>query len=66
MVANKLALILTKSNVIIINPKNSPIGAKPNNVSVYQHFPSLSTVIAAKYLGVVLADGLSFETNINM
>ena len=42
------------------NPKNSPIGTKPNTVSIHQHFlPSLPTVIAAKYLGVVLDDGLS-------
>ena len=67
MAANKLTLNLEKSNVIIINPKNSPIGTKPNTVSIHQHvLPSLSTVSAAKYLGVVLDDGLSFKTHINM
>ena len=67
MVANKLTLNLEKSYVIIINPKNSPIGTKPNTISIHQHlFPSLATVTAAKYLGVVLKDGLSFKTHINM
>ena len=68
MVANKLTLNVEKSNVIIINPKNFPIGTKPNTVSIHQHvLPSLSTVTAAKYLGVdVLDDGLSFKTHINM
>ena len=67
MVANKLTLNLTKSNVITINPKNYPIGIKPNTVSIHQHFlPSLSTVTAAKNLGVVLDDGLLFKTHINM
>ena len=67
MVANKLTFNLTKSNVIIINPKNSPIGTKPNTVSIHQHFlPRLSTVTAAKCLNVVLDDGLSFKTHINM
>ena len=62
---NKLTLNLEKSNLIIINPKNSPIGTKPNDVSIHQHFlPSLTTVTAAKYLGVVLDDGLSFKTHI--
>ena len=66
MVANKLTLKLEKSNVIIINPKNCLIGTKPNTVSIHQHvLPSLSTVTAAKYLGV-LDDGLSFKTHINM
>ena len=52
MVANKLTLNLEKFNVIIINPKNSPIGTKTNTVSIHQHLlPSLSTVTAAKYLG---------------
>ena len=47
--ADELTLNLTKSNVIIINRKNSPIGPKPNIVSIHQHFlPSLSTVTAAK------------------
>ena len=42
MVANKLTLNLEKSNVIIINPKNFPIGSKPNTVSTHQHvLPSL-------------------------
>ena len=67
MVANKLTLNSTKSSVIIINPKNSPPGTKPNTVSIHQHFlPSLFTVTAARYLGVVLDDGLSFKTHINM
>ena len=67
MVAKKLTLHLTKSNVIIINPKTSTIGIKSNTVSIHQHFiPSLSTVTAAKYLGVVLDDGLSFKTHLNM
>ena len=67
MVANKLTLNLEKSNVIIINPKNSPIGTKPNTVSIHQHvLPSLSSVTAAKYLGVVLDDDLSFKTHIDM
>ena len=67
MGANKLTLNLEKSNVIIINLKNSQIGSKPNTVSIHQHvLPSLSTVTAAKYLGVVLDDGLSFKTHINM
>ena len=67
MVVNKLTLNLTKSNVIIINPKNSPIGTKPITVSIHQHFLlSLSTVTAAKYLSVILDDGLSFKTHINM
>ena len=67
MVANKLTSNLKKSNVIIINPKNSPIGTKPNTVSIHQHFfPSLSTVTAAKYLGVVLDDGILFKTHIYM
>ena len=67
MVADKLALNLTKFNVIIINPKNSPIGTKPNTVSIYQHFLlSLSAVTAAKCSVVVLDDGLSFKTHINM
>ena len=67
MVANKLTLNLEKSNVIIINPKNSPIGTKPYTVFIHQHvLPSLSAVTAAKYLGVVLDDGLSFKTHINM
>ena len=67
MVANKLTLNLEKYNIIIINPKNSPIGTKPNTVSIHQHvLPSLSTVTAPKYLGVVLDDGLSFKIHINM
>ena len=67
MVANKLTLNLKKSNAIIINPKNSPIGTKPNTVSIHQLvLPSLSTVTAAKYLGVVLDDRLSFKTHINI
>ena len=67
MLDNKLTLNLEKSNVIIINPKNSPIGTKPNTVSIHQHLlPSLSTVTAAKYLGVILDDGFSFKTHINM
>ena len=67
MVTNKLTLNLTKCNVIIINPKNTPIGTKPNTVSIYQHYlPSLSTVTAAKCLDVVLDDCLSFKTYINM
>ena len=67
MVANKLTLNLEKSNVIIINLKNSSIASKPNTVSIHQHvLPSLSNVTAAKYLGVVLDDGLSFKTHINM
>ena len=67
MVANKLTLNLEKSNVIVINPKNSPIGSTPNTVSIHQHvLPSLSTVTVAKYLGVVLDDGLSFKTHISM
>ena len=66
MVANTLTLNLTKSNVIMIDPKNSPIGTKSNTVSIHQHFfPSLSTVTAAKYLCVALDDGLSFNTYIN-
>ena len=65
--ANKLTLNLTKSNVVIINPKNSPIGSKPNTVAIYQHFlPSLSTVTAAKNLDVILDDGLPFKTHIIM
>ena len=67
MVANKLTLNLTKSNVIINNPKNSSIGTKPNTVSIHQHLlPSLPTITTAKYLDVVLDDGLSFKTYINM
>ena len=65
MVANKLTLNLTKSNVIIINPKPSPIGTKPNTISIHQHFLlSLSTVTAAKCLVVVLDNGSSFKTHI--
>ena len=66
--ANKSTLNLTKFYVIIINPKNFPIGTKPNTVSIHQHFlPNLSTVTAAKYLGgVVLDDGLTFKTHINV
>ena len=67
MVANILTLNLTKSNVIMINPKNSPIGTKPNTASIHQHFlSSLSTVTVAKNLGVVLDDGLLFKTHITM
>ena len=67
MVDNKLTLNLTKSDVMIYITKNSPICTKPNTVSIHQHFlPSLSTVTAAKYFGVVLDDGLSFKTHINM
>ena len=67
MVVNKLSLNLTKSDVIIINPKNSSIGTNPNTVSIHQHLLlSLSTVTTAKYLGVGLDDGLSFKTHLNI
>ena len=62
MVANKLTLNLTKSNVILINPKTFPIGIKLNTVFIHQHFLlSLFTVTAAKYLVVVLDNGLSLK-----
>ena len=65
MMAYKLTLNLTKSKVIVINPKNPLIGTKP--LSFHQHLlPSPSTVFTAKYLGVVLDDGLSFKTHINI
>ena len=67
MVANKLTLNFKKFNAIIINLKNFSIAAKPNTISFHKHFlPSLSAVTAAKYLDVVLDNGLSFKAHINM
>ena len=64
MRANKLTLNLSKSNLILIQPKSR--GHRDNLLLISSPFDSnLPSVSMSKYLGLILDNSLSFEPHIN-
>ena len=64
MIANKLTLNLSKSNLILVQPKSG--GHKANLPLISFPFDSnLPSVSMSKYLGLIFDNSLSFEPHIN-
>ena len=64
MIANKLTLNLSKSNLILIQPKSR--GHRTNSSLILSPFVSnLPSVSMSKYLGLIFDNSLSFEPHIN-
>ena len=64
MIANKLTLNLSKSNLILIQPKSR--GHRTNLSLMLSSFVSnLASVSMSKYLGLIFDNSLSFEPHIN-
>ena len=64
MIANKLTLNLSKSNLILIQPKGR--GHRTNLSLISSPFVSnLASVSMSKYLGLIFDNSLSFEPHIN-
>ena len=64
MIANKLTLNFSKSNLILIQPKSR--GHRANLSLILSPFDSnLSSVSMSKYLGLIFDNSMSFEPHIN-
>ena len=64
MIANKLTLNLSKSNLILIQPKNNSHVA--NSYTIPSYFvPDLTAVTMSSYSGVTFDQSLSFEPHIS-
>ena len=64
IIANKLTLNLSKSNLILVQPKSG--GHKANLSLISFSFDSnLPSVSMSKYLGLIFDNSLSFEPHIN-
>ena len=65
MIANKLTLNLSKSNLILIQPKSR--GGHRTNLSLISSptVSNLPSVSMSKYLGFIFDNSLSFEPHIN-
>ena len=63
--ANKLTLNLSKSNMILIKPKNFNNKVKASNTTS-NFVPKISTVNSSKYIGVLLYNYFTFEQRIKM
>ena len=64
VIANKLTLNLSKSNLILIQPKSQ--GHRANLSLISSPFDSnLPSVSMSKYLGLIFDNSLSFEPHIN-
>ena len=64
MIANKLTLNLSKSNLILIQPKSR--GHRANSFLISSPIDSnLPTVSISKYLGLIFDNSLSFKPHIN-
>ena len=64
MIANKLILNLSKSNLILIQPKSR--GHRTNLSLISSPFVSnLASISMSKYLGLIFDNSLSFEPHIN-
>ena len=62
---NKLSINPTKTNVIIIPPKQTKVTISPN-LSLISNGSPVNIVDSAKYLGVIIDNDLNFKQHIKM